>query len=268
MSGFPSIIPSTLSSIYNPSFYGISSQTTVTPNELKGVIPGTIQASKAIVCDSNSRIDRLGIGVNPQSDGISTAGGVNSYGPIAILNSSAAANVPLYVGGYTSKTFYSYGAVGNSGFTTHGFNVTPELSIESTNSISISSGGLYLRSDKRLKENISSIDNSKFLKLEDLKISNYTWKKNPEFGTQIGCIAQDLHNLAPELVCCMVNEKDDLLEDKKQWTVNNTSLMYYSLCYVQEIHKLVKTLQQEVLELKEALRDSPSIKKILERKQL
>jgi hypothetical protein len=54
-------------------------------------------------------------------------------------------------------------------------------------------------SDKRLKENILPLNNSldKVMKLQGV---SFTWKKNPELGTKIGFVAQDVKEVIPELV--------------------------------------------------------------------
>lgn len=60
-------------------------------------------------------------------------------------------------------------------------------------------------SDERLKENISSLQNS-LDKVMQLRGVSFTWKTNPEYGTRIGFIAQEFEKVIPELV--FTNEVD------------------------------------------------------------
>ncbi len=60
-------------------------------------------------------------------------------------------------------------------------------------------------SDIRLKENISTLNNS-LEKVLQLRGVNFTWKSNPEYGQRIGFIAQEFEKVIPELV--FTNETD------------------------------------------------------------
>jgi hypothetical protein len=54
-------------------------------------------------------------------------------------------------------------------------------------------------SDIRLKENIYTLDNS-LNKVLQLRGVNFTWKSEPQMGTRIGFIAQEVEKIIPELV--------------------------------------------------------------------
>jgi hypothetical protein len=54
-------------------------------------------------------------------------------------------------------------------------------------------------SDIRLKENIENLRNS-LDKVMQLQGVSFTWKSNPEYGTRIGFIAQEMEKVIPELV--------------------------------------------------------------------
>ncbi len=69
-----------------------------------------------------------------------------------------------------------------------------------TYAIVVDSNGKFFKtsSDRRLKENINTLDNSldKILKLRGV---SFSWKANPEYGTRIGFIAQEFEKVIPEL---------------------------------------------------------------------
>jgi hypothetical protein len=54
-------------------------------------------------------------------------------------------------------------------------------------------------SDSRLKENVTTLQNS-LNKVTNLRGISFTWKSNPEYGTRIGFIAQEVEKVLPELV--------------------------------------------------------------------
>jgi hypothetical protein len=60
-------------------------------------------------------------------------------------------------------------------------------------------------SDERLKENVTSLQNS-LDKVMQLRGVSFTWKTNPEYGTRIGFVAQEFEKVIPELV--FTNEVD------------------------------------------------------------
>jgi hypothetical protein len=59
MSGFPTQPPTSSSKVFNPSFYAQLSGDT-TPASIKAIIPGTADASKALVLDSSKNISTIG----------------------------------------------------------------------------------------------------------------------------------------------------------------------------------------------------------------
>ena len=60
-------------------------------------------------------------------------------------------------------------------------------------------------SDIRLKENVLTLENS-LDKVMQLRGVSFTWKTNPEYGSRIGFIAQEMEKVLPELV--FTNETD------------------------------------------------------------
>jgi hypothetical protein len=58
MSGFPTQPPTSSSNVFNPSFY--QTQSDSIPGSIKAIIPGTADASKALILDSNKNISSIG----------------------------------------------------------------------------------------------------------------------------------------------------------------------------------------------------------------
>ena len=97
-------------------------------------------------------------------------------------------------------------------------------------------GNYYTSSDKRLKENIKPFENKK--SILDLPIYTFDYingKKN-----NIGCIAQDLQELYPELV---EKDKDDYL------TINENKLIYLLIDEVKKLKNIVENQQKEINKL-------------------
>ncbi|SDB44175.1 Head domain of trimeric autotransporter adhesin [Flavobacteriaceae bacterium MAR_2010_188] len=71
------------------------------------------------------------------------------------------------------------------------------------------SGTLTQNSDRRLKDNIRSLDYGlkEILKLESV---SYIWKRNPENGKSFGLIAQDVKKVLPEIVSTSEDEQQTL----------------------------------------------------------
>ena len=73
--------------------------------------------------------------------------------------------------------------------------------INSTYSAYMSSNGsINANSDRRLKENITTLSSGQLAKVCSLRGVNYTWIDERETGTQVGVIAQEVQEEYPELV--------------------------------------------------------------------
>ncbi|MEO1186041.1 MAG: tail fiber domain-containing protein, partial [Cyanobacteria bacterium J06636_27] len=68
-----------------------------------------------------------------------------------------------------------------------------------SNSFTISAGGVFSSSDRRLKENIELLRNT-LSKLDKLGGYNYNYKADTDKRKQIGVIAQELEKVFPELI--------------------------------------------------------------------
>ena len=63
-----------------------------------------------------------------------------------------------------------------------------------------SNGTLNANSDRRLKENITTLSSGQLAKVCSLRGVNYTWIDERQTGTQVGVIAQEIQEEYPELV--------------------------------------------------------------------
>jgi hypothetical protein len=109
-------------------------------------------------------------------------------------------------------------------------------------------------SDVRLKENISTIENS-LQKVQNLRGVNFTWKSEPEMGKRIGFIAQEVEKVIPELV--FTNEVDGYKG------VNYAEMSAVLVEAVKELKTENDTLKKQLLELNEKLE---KIEQMLENK--
>ena len=95
-------------------------------------------------------------------------------------------------------------------------------------------------SDKRLKENISNINNP-VEKVKKLRGVNFSWKADAEHKNNIGFIAQEVQEVVPELV----KSKDDGF-----LTVNYQQMVALLAESMKEQQQVIETLQAEVTQLK------------------
>ena len=106
-----------------------------------------------------------------------------------------------------------------------------------------STGNVTAYSDRRIKENIATIDNA-LEKVNKLEGVYYTRIDDPDKNREIGFIAQDVNEVTPELVT--------YAEDVDQYGVkyqNATALLVEA---VKTLTQQVKDLQAEIEELKNA----------------
>jgi hypothetical protein len=98
-------------------------------------------------------------------------------------------------------------------------------------------------SDIRLKADIQSLGNS-LEKVQQLRGVSFTWADNPEFGTRIGMIAQEVEPVLPELV--FTNETDGYMG------VNYAEMSAVLVEAVKQQQVMIEVLQRkvEILELR------------------
>jgi len=96
-------------------------------------------------------------------------------------------------------------------------------------------------SDGRLKENVQTLTKS-LEKVMQLHGVTFTWKKNPEYGTRIGFIAQEFEKVIPELV--FTNEVDGYKG------INYAEVSAVLVEAIKEQQKQIQDQQKEIDELK------------------
>lgn len=149
----------------------------------------TMTGYRGLVTDSTPG---LGSGTNKGLEIVNVAAGSNNYS----IYSSAAAQ----------SYFNGNVGIGGSG-STYKLNVTGDVNLSTGNTFNIagtsicSSSGCTSSSDRRLKENITSLEDplEKILRLQSVQ---YDWKDKQWFSDQhqIGLIAQDVEMIYPEVV--------------------------------------------------------------------
>ena len=104
--------------------------------------------------------------------------------------------------------------------------------VQRTSSGSIYAYSYYATSDKRLKENINEYKFGK--SVLDLPIYSFNYISDETKKKQIGCLAQDLQEICPELV----------IEDTNGYlSVNDSKVVYLLLDEVKKLNKRVNELE-------------------------
>ena len=105
----------------------------------------------------------------------------------------------------------------------------------STTADQLTATTFYATSDKRLKENIIPYACNK--SILDLPVYEYNFIKDPVKTKHIGCLAQDLQEVCPELVC---TEADGYL------TINESKIVYLLLDEVKKLKAEVEELKTKI----------------------
>lgn len=119
-----------------------------------------------------------------------------------------------------------------------------ELTLSKTGNLTID-GSLTQNSDIRLKDNIMPLTGV-LSKLMQLSGNRYTWRDQPENGTQIGLLAQEVEAQFPELVSTNKEMGGELEESKSVAYTNFTAVLLEG---IKELKKEVDALQTRVAEL-------------------
>ncbi|MGC6402547.1 MAG: tail fiber domain-containing protein [Flavobacteriaceae bacterium] len=106
-------------------------------------------------------------------------------------------------------------------------------------------GSLTQNSDVRLKNNIMPLT-AVLPKLMQLSGNRYTWRDQPESGTQIGLLAQEIEAQFPELVSTNKEMGGELEESKSVAYTNFTAVLLEG---IKELKKEVDALKVRVAEL-------------------
>jgi hypothetical protein len=102
----------------------------------------------------------------------------------------------------------------------------------------LKAGSFYAWSDRRLKQNIEDYSCEK--SILDLPVKKYEFINNPG-KTHIGCIAQDLQEICPEIIN---TDKEGYL------SINESKIVYLLLDEVKKLKEETNSLRKEVAELK------------------
>ena len=104
---------------------------------------------------------------------------------------------------------------------------------------------LSATSDERLKENIVTAPSALPI-LDQVKVRQYDWKETG--NTNIGFIAQELHNVIPTAVSVGEDNEDGSI--KRTWGVDNATLVPYLVKAIQELNAKVDAQAVEIQALK------------------
>ena len=131
-----------------------------------------------------------------------------------------------------ASSFYTTGIIN-----TNSLKATGEVTANSFYATDVvNANSFYARSDRRLKENIQPFDYNK--SILDLPVYTYNYINGDK--KQIGCIAQDLQKLYPELV------KED---DKGYLSVDNSKVVYLLLEELKKSNEKIKNLEDRLSKL-------------------
>jgi hypothetical protein len=110
-------------------------------------------------------------------------------------------------------------------------------------------------SDKNLKNIIGDSNKNKSIEiLNSTRIREYSWKDDESNKSQIGVIAQELHETFKGAVS--VGSDEELLgtEDYKPWAVDKTAFTFHLVAGFQEHERIIKELQEQINSLKNQIK--------------
>jgi hypothetical protein len=110
-------------------------------------------------------------------------------------------------------------------------------------------------SDKNLKNIIGDSDKNKSIEiLNSTRIREYSWKEDESNKSQIGVIAQELHETFKGAVS--VGSDEELLgtEEYKPWGVDKTAFTFHLVAGFQEHERIIKELQSQIDSLKNQIK--------------
>lgn len=155
----------------------------------------------------------------------------------------------------TARKIFIHGTSGNVGIGTY----SPSERLHVAGNILAT--GSYMTSDKRLKSNINPFERG----LADiLKMETYSFQYNGKAGIentdlQYGLLAQDLKEIAPELVGTFLHktyedsedgETSTLTGEKEYLHINASAIQYMVINAIQEQQQQLEEKKQEIIELK------------------
>lgn len=247
-------------------------------NYLQGVTPGTALASKALVTDSNNSLvglNDLGSSTLNASTSITTpylnvtnsldltisdnVGNTTLYPLTMTRETTATPAVGLGVGmsyevensdsvnklfGKTSVrasnvTVGEETGLYSVGLSVNGTFVNDLLTLDSTGTITAFQ--LVESSDERIKENIVDVDSSDSLsKILNIRVRDFTFKKDEEHTVHRGVIAQELKQVIPSAV--YQHEKDEFIDFH---SIKCQSIVFHLVSTVQQLYKEIEELKKQ-----------------------
>jgi len=218
-----------------PKITTTSTLTTIANTDIHLTATGEVSIAYT---NANHRIANRTDGTNSFMDFLNN-GSQTDYDNRILCNGSGGSGA----GNAGKGSMYCYGGGYSTGLTVYGFQIS-YMAGSGTKAVSVNNGGyiIFTPSDRRLKENIQTIDaNETHLKILQLRPITYEWidKKEWGTGTEIGLIAQEVMEHIPQLV--WKDEKED------KYGVHYDRIPTLLL-------QSVKELQRQIDELKEMVR--------------
>lgn len=218
---------------FNNSGSGAASGTTFNGSEAKTISYNTVGAAASNhthTCSIASSTGTSSISLAHGSKYSLTAGG-SSY----IFTMPSHSDQKVKVTTATTTKAYILGASSyTSGSATD--NVVADTGVYlSTTAGQLTATSFYATSDKRLKENLTPYACEK--SILELPVYKYNFIKDKAKTEHIGCLAQDLQEICPEIVCA---EADGYL------TINESKIVYLLLNEVKKLKSEVEELKTKV----------------------
>jgi hypothetical protein len=234
---------------------------TATATELNYVdtTPGTAEASKALIVDSNRDIININYLESNQAVLIKENATSNSVDyPLSLISTPAATatnglgvgiefnsvnnNNDIYNAGYIS--YISTNVTNNSESGYFDFKLANSGSIDSIMTLAnngvITCTSMVETSDMRVKESIQeTISQQSLDKILKVNVKTYNFKKDQEKRNYTGIIAQELKEILPEAV--LISQKDELDDFH---SIHYTQLIPHLINCVKVLYKELKDLQK------------------------
>jgi hypothetical protein len=201
---------------------------------------------------SNDLIERMRITSEGQVQ-INGNTGIGSASKLQVVGPEAGPTFKNETSAQQSLFLWNSATSGNNLFLEFGTEAAGSLAVRG--SIDYNRAGGLVRynttSDANLKNLIGDSDKQKSVDLlNSTKIREYSWKNDESNKSQIGVIAQELHETYKGAVS--VGSDDELLgtEDYKPWSVDKTAFTFHLIAGFQEHERIIKEQQTLIESLK------------------
>lgn len=198
----------------------------------------------------------IGIGTTTPSARLDVVGGAKFAGKVGINFDPAEGFDDFTFGGLMLNSYNesdNLSLMVNQTFNRYGYWATSTLLYMLYNGSDIgnfnaTTGAYSAISDQRLKQGITPAT-SLLEKVKDIKIMNYTYKRDPNRKPQIGYIAQDLEKQFPEFVTPPNTDS----ERETHYTVNYAGMSAVAIRAIQEQQVLIESQEQTIKEQADGL---------------